>query len=324
MRTLLPVVAVLPFLAAAEPTAPPLHRERVVELPGVQGRIDHLAVDASSRRLFVAALGNDTVEVIDLAAGRRLHTIRGLAEPQGVLVVPERRRLFVANRRDGTLRVFDATTFAEIAAVRLGADADNLRRDGERVWVGYGDGALAAFDFEGRKLAVVPLAGHPESFQVESNGGRIFVNVPDAHQVAVVDREKASVIATWPTGAAAANYPMALDEAAGRVYVVCRRPARLLAFAADSGKLLSVTPTVGDADDVFFDAAKQRLYVTGGEGAIAVLRRADGDRWQEVARLPTSAGARTSLFSAELGRLFLAVRRQGAAAAAIWEYPTAP
>jgi DNA-binding beta-propeller fold protein YncE len=306
---------------APQPAA--LDRQRTIELPGVEGRIDHLSLDAQGRRLFVAALGNDTVEVVDLASGRRVRTIRGLAEPQGVLVLPEENRLFVASRRDGTLRVFDATGYAPVATLRLGSDADNLRRGSDgRVWVGYGDGALAAVDTDGRKLAEVALGAHPESFQLEQKGHRIFVNVPDRHEITVVDGEQAKVVARWSTDDAAANYPMALDEAEKRLLVVCRSPARLLVLDTDSGAIVARRPAVGDADDVFYDATARRVYVSGGEGTIGVYREDGPDRFEEVGRVATSKGARTSLFSPELGRLFLAVRRQGTTPAAIWEYAT--
>ncbi|MGE5127301.1 MAG: YncE family protein, partial [Betaproteobacteria bacterium] len=246
---------------AGSSAEPPLRLERKVELPEVRGRIDHLAVDVRGQRLFVAALGNDTVEVIDLAAGRRAHTIRGLAEPQGVLFEPGENRLFVANGRDGSVRIFDASSFAPTGRLRCGDDADNLRLDAARrqIWVGYGRGALAAIDASGRRLGEVVLPVHPESFQLERDGPRIFVNLPDAGQVAVVDREKRAQVASWGTGEASANYPMALDEPHRRLFVVCRTPARLLVLDTGSGRQVAALPTVGDADDVFYDAAAGRV-----------------------------------------------------------------
>jgi DNA-binding beta-propeller fold protein YncE len=191
------------------------------------------------------------------------------------------------------------------------------------VWVGYGDGGLAALDADGKVLARIPVGGHPESFQLEKAGSRLFANVPSAGKIAVVDRLKGVVTASWTTGGAAANYPMALDEDQRRLFVVCRRPARLLVLDTATGAIVSSLPTVGDADDVFVDAAGQRVYVSGGEGAIAVLQRSEAGAYAEVARIQTSRGARTSLFSPDLQRLFLAVRGEGSAPAAIWIYRTA-
>jgi len=310
-------------LAAAAPTgSAPLRLEHKIELPDVQGRIDHMSVDPATGRLFMAALGNDTVEVIDVKAARRIQTIRGVAEPQGVLVVPALDRLFVASGKDGQLHVFEATSLAPRPAVPLGDDADNVRLDpaGGRVWVGYGDGALAAVDADGKRAADIPLGAHPESFQLEKDGPRAFVNVPGAGAVAVVDRAKRAVVARWRTGEASANFPMALDEADRRLFVVCRKPARLLVLNLDSGAIVATLPTVGDSDDIFYDASARRLYVSGGAGAIVVYRQDDADHYREIASVETVTGARTSLFSPELRRLFLAVRRQGQTSAAIWVY----
>src|SRR3954470_21835877 len=236
-RCLSPVVVLLALgiVGARAQTTSPLRLERKIDLPDVEGRIDHMSIDVKAGRLFMAALGNDTVEVIDVGAGKRVRTVRGFDEPQGILVVPPIGRVFVANGRDGTVRVLDSSSFAPLQTVHLGDDADNLRLDPktEHVWVGYGEGALAAIDAKGNKVMDVPLAGHPESFQLEKDGPRIFVNVPNAKRVAVVDRDKGAVVASWRTGDASANFPMALDEGNRRVFVVCRNPARLLVFDAD-------------------------------------------------------------------------------------------
>src|SRR5262249_28327772 len=162
----------------------------------------------------------------------------------------------------------------------------------------------------------VPLGGHPESFQLEANGPRIFVNVPKLRKVAVIDRGKGTVVTSWKTGDATANYPMALDEQDKRLFVVCRTPARLLVLDTDSGRIVAAMPTVGDSDDVFYDAAARRLYVSGGEGAVAVYEQTDADHYTEAARISTSKGARTSLFSPDLGRLLVAARREGGTPAA--------
>lgn len=322
------LAAALAVLGLAGPAgeAMPLRLETRVELPDVRGRIDHLSLDAATGRLFVAALGNDTVEVIDVKAGRRVQTLRGLAEPQGVLVVPDTNRLYVANGDDGTLRVFDARSLSPLKQLKLGDDADNVRLDpaGGRVWVGYGGGALAAVDPATASVVLtVPLPAHPESFQLEAKGSRLFVNLPGAKAVAVVDRTKGAVVASWRTGDATANFPMALDEADRRLFVVCRSPARLLVLDTGSGAIVATLPTVGDSDDVFYDGAARRLYVSGGAGAITVYAQDGPDHYREVGSLPTVSGARTSLFSPQMRRLFLAARAGGGSPAAIWIYAVA-
>ena len=269
----------------------PLHLEKIVPLPEVQGRIDHMSVDKRNNRLFVAALGNHTVEVIDIPQGKRIGTIRGLPEPQGVLYLIDGNQLYVANRADGTVRIFDATTYEPVQTVPLGEDADNIRFDSnqqqldkQQLYVGYGSGALAVLDKDGTKRADIRLGSHPESFQLEKNGSRVFVNLPEARRIAVVDRGTRSVVAQWETDGALSNYPMALDEEHQRLFVVCRRPARLLVLDTRDGKILQKLPVVGDSDDVFYDPSRQRIYAIGGEGRISVFQQDGPDQYRPPGR----------------------------------------
>ena len=137
--------------------------EQTIPLPGVKGRIDHLAFDAEHQWLYVAALGNNTVEIVDVKGGAVLHTIMGLDEPQGLLYEPEKKRLWVANGGDGSVRLFDAMTFQPVRSIALGDDADNIRRDAQtgRVLVGYGSGGIASFDPDGNKVGDVRVDAHP-------------------------------------------------------------------------------------------------------------------------------------------------------------------
>jgi YVTN family beta-propeller protein len=306
------------ILSSAQ-VSPPLHLEKTIELPDVQGRIDHMSVDVKGQRLFVSALGNNTVEVIDIKAGKRVKTITGLAEPQGVLYVPTSDRFYVANAKDGSVRIFDGTSYALLKTIEYGDDADNLRYDAAKqtTFVGYGSGALGEIDNAGRKAAETKLDAHPESFQLEKNSPRIYVNLPKSRKIAVIDRDKHAVTATWRTGMDFANYPMALDELDHRLFVVTRFPARLLVFDTNTGKKIGSLSAAGDCDDVFYDRSRKRIYASGGEGAISIFEQQDPDHYKELARISTVKGARTSFFSPEVDRLFLAVRRQGSEAAAI-------
>jgi YVTN family beta-propeller protein len=317
MRLFLIVVACA-SLAWSQKTEP-LRLEKTIELPDVQGRIDHMSIDIKGQRLFVSALGNNTVEVIDIKAGKRLKTITGLAEPQGVLYVPANDRIFVANAKDGSVRIFDGTSYTLLKTVQYGEDADNLRYDSgrQRVYVGYGGGALGEMDNDGNKSGEIKLDSHPESFQMEKERARTYVNLPKTHKVAVLDREKRGMITTWSTGMAFANYPMALDEKDKRLFVVTRLPARLLVFNTDNGTIIQKLSAIGDCDDIFFDPARKRIYAIGGEGGISVFEQQDLDHYRESARINTLKGARTGFFSPELDRLLVGIRRQGAQSAAI-------
>src|SRR5262249_51045059 len=306
--------------------AQPLRLEKSVEMPDVQGRIDHLSLDIKGQRLFVSALGNNTLEVIEVKSGKRVKTIGQLKEPQGVLYVPDTDRLYVANGDDGTVRMFDGRSYTPVKTLDYGDDADNLRYDParKRIYVGYGSGALGEIDSEGNKVAEIKLDAHPESFQLEKNSPRTYVNLPNSRKVAVVDREKHAIIGTWKTGMAFANYPMALNESDHRLFVVTRMPARLLVFDTNNGNIVQKLPAVGDCDDVFYDQSRKRIYATGGDGAISVFGQNDADHYSEISRIPTTKGARTSYFSPDLDRLFLAVRRQGSQPAAIQIFAPAP
>jgi DNA-binding beta-propeller fold protein YncE len=301
----------------------PLVPAGAIELPGVEGRIDHLAFAPTARQLFVAALGNNTVEVVDVTKGAHARTLTGFREPQGIAVAGDANVVAVANGQGTGLQLLSATGLRPGPIVELGDDADNVRYDAaaKRLFVGYGGGALAAVDpGDAKVLGRVALAGHPESFQLERSGPRVFVNVPTANQIAVVDRRQMKVVATWPVKGAAANFPMALDEANHRLFVGCRRPARVLVYDTGSGTEVSSFDIVGDTDDLFYDVERRRLYVTGGEGFIDVFDAAAGSAYRRIARVPTAPGARTSLFVPELHRLYLAVPHRGGQKAEIRVY----
>jgi DNA-binding beta-propeller fold protein YncE len=296
---------------------------QTIALPKVEGRIDHLAVDLQSQRLFLAALGNNTLEVIDLKAGKVVHSVKGLHEPQGVAFIPEANAVYIANGGDGNCEAFAADSLAPLRNSKFSGDADNLRYDAatKLLYVGYGDGAIGIFEaLTGKIVGDIKLPAHPEAFALERSGPRIFVNLPKAKQVVVIDRQKRTVVANWPVTAAASNYPMALDETNHRLFIGCRQPARLLVLDTETGKAVTQMECAGDTDDVFYDAKNKRVYVSGGEGFISVFAQLDADKYQTMARLQTAAGARTSLFVPALGRLYLAVPHRGNQASEVCVY----
>ncbi|PTY04931.1 hypothetical protein DB347_19760 [Opitutaceae bacterium EW11] len=305
----------LPFATAA------LEWEKTIALPGVTGRMDHMALNPSAQELYVAALGSNSVEVIDVALGKRIRSLGGFAEPQGVLCAPALNRLYVANGDNGVVRVFSLPSFSDAGSVALDADADNLRYDSTaaRIYVGHGRGALGVIDPATDKVeAELPLPGHPEAFQLETKGPRIFVNVPGAHEIVVLDRTTRQRIAGWSTGFAAANFPMALDEAHRRLFVGCRIPSRLLVFDTDSGREIAKLELHGDCDDLSCDTARGCVYASCGEGFIDVFSLSPSGHYTRTETVGTAAKARTSLLDGE--RLFLAVPREGSRSAEIRVY----
>jgi len=252
--------------------------------------------------------------VIDTKAGAHIKSLPGFREPQGIAVALDAKAVAVANGQGEGLQLLSADDYKAGAAIRLGDDSDNVRYDAaaKRVYVGFGSGAIAAVDAAtATVVAEAKLAGHPESFQLERSGSHIFVNVPTADHIAVVDRAAMKLVATWPVATAKANFPMALDEANHRVFVGCRRPAKVLSYDTSSGKEIASADIVGDTDDLFYDATRQRLYVSGGEGFVDVLDARDLNRLTRIARIATASGARTSLFVGDLNRLYLAVPHRG-------------
>jgi YVTN family beta-propeller protein len=305
--------------------APPLVLETKIPLGAASGRIDHLGIDVRRHRLFVAELGNNSLGVVDVSAGKVFRTITGFREPQGVAYVPFADNVYVADAGDGSVHVLRGEDLTPIGRIELGDDADNVRVDGarHRVLVGYGSGALAVIDpATSSKVGDIRLKGHPESFQIDETGTQVFVNVPDARAITIVDLAAAGT-QSLSTADAAANFPMAIDRGQHRVVVVFRRPPTLMALSSQDGHIMAKTATCGDADDVFVDAKRQRVYVSCGQGVVDVFS-AEEAGYRRLARVPTVSGARTSLFVPELDRLFVAARAGWSEPAAIWVFRPVP
>lgn len=310
-----------------------LSLEARIALPDVKGRIDHASVDVKGQRLFVAAVENHTLEVIDLKAGQSVHTITDLAEPQGVLYDASTNRLFVACGLDGVTKVFDGTTFEILAIAKFPDDADNIRYDarGKRVIVGYagakqlrkrmeGTGALGFLDSKGNRIGAVVIDAHPESFRLEQAGSRIFVNVPDKREIEVIDGSKLAVLARWPVASAQGNFPMALDETHHRLFVGTWTPSRMLVFDTQNGQEVASVEISGRSDDLFYDSSRSRIYVLASGGFLEVFQAKDADHYDRIAHYPTPLHTQTGLFVPEWGKLFAAVPRQGDQSAEVQVY----
>lgn len=314
-----------PATAAAQTAGAPLAQEAKIPLGDVSGRIDHMAIDLARRRLLVAELGNDSLGVLDLAAGKVLRRIEGMSEPQGVAYIPSADSVYVANGGDGSVRVLRGEDLAPAGRIELRNDADNVRVDTwrDRVLVGYGKGALAVIDPARRtKVADLHLKAHPEGFQIDETGNRVFVNVPDAREIEIVDLASGAS-RSLPTQGARSNFPMALARDGRQVLVVFRNPPSLMVLSSEDGHRLAEMEACGDADDVFVDPKRRRVYVSCGDGVVDVFEQ-QGAEYRRLARVPTVPGARTSLFAPELDRLFVAVRAGSSEPAAIWVFRPVP
>jgi DNA-binding beta-propeller fold protein YncE len=304
----------------------PLQLEEQIPVPSVAGRIDHFSADAKRKRLFVSALGNNSLEVIDVFAGRVVHSIKGLAQPQGPLYVPTVDKLYVANAEDGKVRVYDGATYTLRKTIDFGKDPDNMRYDeaSKRVYVGFGedDGGIGMIDpkTDERVGDVYKTEGHPESFQVEAKGEHIFANVPDAGNVVESIDKKTGAVTKWPLKDLRGNYAMALNENDHRLFTITRKTPMMVVLDTQTGKEVARIRAAGECDDVFFDPTRKRIYVIGGEGIISVFQQSDPDHYELVANVPSAVGIRTGYYYAKRDRFYVAVPAKGNEPAQVWTF----
>jgi DNA-binding beta-propeller fold protein YncE len=304
----------------------PLQLEEQIPVPNVAGRLDHLTADAKRKRLIVSALGNNTVEVIDTFAGKVIRSIQGVSEPQGPLYVADVDKLYVANAGDGKVNVYDGATYTLRKSIEIGEDPDNMRYDPttKKVFVGFGeeDGGIATIDpaTDERVGEVFKTGGHSESFQVETSGSHIFVNVPDADNVVESIDRKTGTVAKWPLKGLRGNYAMALNEADHRLFVITRKTPMMVVIDTQTGNEIARLRAAGECDDVFFDASRKRVYVIGGEGFISVFQQDDPAHYSLIQNVPSAIGVRTGFWFAKRDRFYVAVPAKGNDPAQIWTY----
>ena len=296
----------------------PLRLEGSIPLPGFTGDFDHFAVDEKRGRLFLAGEDHKTVEVFDLKTGRRLKSIAGFGTPHSIIYLPESDHILVADGDKGMLQVLRGSDYAVVDHVDGLAGADSMRLDapsqilyvvtgGKDVPLDYS--FLVAIDLKtNKKVSELRIeSNHVEAFALESSSSRLFVNITDKHEVAVVDRKAMKEITRWPTGTQADNSPMAYDEAHHRLLIVCRKPGTLLVMDSENGKVVAQLPAVERSDDIAFDAEKGRIYVPGGEGFTSVFQQKSADQYELLAKVKTEPGAKTCLLVPSLARLYVAV-----------------
>ncbi len=271
----------------------------------------------------MSALGNNTVEVIDLRKGERIHSITGLGAPQGIAYIPELDRIFVANDKGGICKIYDGKSFQIVGELDFKDDADNVRYDSatKQIFVGFGSGGIGIINaVDGKQVVSIKLTAHPEAFELEKRRKRIFVNVPNARHIAVIDRDKGEVVATWKTGDATANFPMALDETNHRLFIGCRSPSKLVVLNTASGDLIASIGISSDTDDIFYDSKRHRIYAICGAGKIDIIEQIDPNTYSAPTNIDTADGARTGLFVSERDTLFVAVPHRGSQNAEIRAY----
>jgi DNA-binding beta-propeller fold protein YncE len=320
MQKLLVALAFLfSFSVASAENEAALKLVHTIPLPEVDGRIDHFAIDVKGRRAFLAALAKNTIEVVDLSAGRVAHSLPGFAKPQGVLFVPQFNKLVVACGADGSVKTVDATTLAVIhtGSVSPGADAIGYDPRSKEIYVGSGggdankeQGDLTVFDAaNGAQVASLTTDAHAGGSVVEGHGGRVFVLVPEKSQVVVLDRKTKAQVTKWTIPGIQKDVAIALDEKSHRLFLGVRSPASIVVLDSDSGAVVASVQTVATLDGLSFDADTRRIYTSGGEGFVDVTQQIDADHYERIARIPTGPIARTSVFVPEWHRFYVAVPR---------------
>jgi hypothetical protein len=290
-----------------------LSLEKEIKLPGVKGRIDHIDINIQDQIAYVAALGNNTVEVVDLKKGVVLHSITGLDEPQGLAYISKHHEIFIANGGTGECFFYNAITFQKTGGIKYNDDADDVRYDetSDQLYVGYGSGGIGIIDAATHKqVADIKLPGHPESFQVDVKEGKIWVNLPGAGSIGVIDIKQSKLTEQWKRLLPRSNFPMAYDATAHRLMVGFRFPATLKVLDSHTGKELFSSGMVGDADDLYWDEKTKQILISGGGGSVNIFKQA-GVTYKQVADIKTRSGARTSLFVPELRLFLLAAREDG-------------
>ena len=301
-----------------------LIKQTTIPMSGVKGRIDHLDVNLKEKIVFVAALGNSSLEIVDIVKKKVLHSIKGLDEPQGVAYIPQQQEIFVANGGNGDCYFYNAHSFAKTATVHLSSDADDVRYDStdKRIYVGYGQGGVAVIDaLTHQQIADVKLSAHPEGFQLDRNLNKLFVNLPDAHEIAVIDLKEFKLTAKWSTGGFRANFPLAIDILHHYIFIGYRHPAKLVILNEKTGAILNTAAMVSDVDDVYVDETTEKIFASGGGGFISVYQ------WQnptlkQIANITVRNGARTSLLIPSLNLFILAERANQGSEAQLQIYKT--
>jgi DNA-binding beta-propeller fold protein YncE len=292
------------------------------ELPGYTGDFDHFEYDLKGNRLWLAAEDHGTLDVFDLKTGKMQKSLKGIVDtPHGIFYMPEKNRLIVTDSGGAAMvtKVIDASTHKVTGTLELaapGADAMGYDPSTKRLYVVSGgrdakmqQTYLSAVDpVTLKRLGDVKFdTDKVEAMAIEQNGNKLYINVTGKNHMAVVDKEKLAVLATWPIREAEQNAPLAFDEPNKRLFVITRKPGKLIVLNAETGVSIASFKAPERCDQVIWDAANRRIYALGGEGYIGVFQQKDADRYEELARVASARGAKTGILVKELKRLYVAV-----------------
>jgi hypothetical protein len=323
-------------LSSDQPSsAGPLTPAGSAEFPGYTGDFDHFAIDAKGGRLFLAGEEGAELEVLDLKTGAVIKRLKGFGTPHSVFYMPATNELLVIDG-DKPSPVLDADTLATKRTYDLPKGADSVGFDSStgHLWVVTGGKDVPQKD--SNLLEIDPATGevvksvhfdadHVEAMAVEQNGPSLYINVTDKNVLAAVDKASGKIMKTWPIKEAEQNAPIAIDEKTHRLFVVTRQPGKLLVLNADSGATIAAFDAPARTDEVTWDAANRRIYVTGGEGYTSVIEQDNANSYREVAKVKTLPGAKTAVVDSAQSRLWIAASpgESKAMAKVLW-YSIAP
>ncbi|MGO8786246.1 MAG: hypothetical protein ACLQVL_02530 [Terriglobia bacterium] len=292
---------------------------------------DHLAVDVKGQRLFATPQARKSVQVFDLNTGKILHEIGGLGNPHAVLYRGDLDRIYVIDGEPGLIRIYDGRDYHPLQTVTLLADADSLGYDptAKLAYVTNGGrGAkldytlLSAVDTNtGERAGDIKVStGVLEALAIEISTSKIYINLTRDNQVAVLDREKRTVLATWPITRGKRNIAIALDEDHHRLFVGCRNSdmgGSIVVIDTQTGKEIGVLPIGGWVDYLAWDPLSKRIYASCGTGYVYVFQQRKPDHYDLAGKAETAVMAKTALLVPELHRLFVAVPHIGGGSARI-------
>jgi DNA-binding beta-propeller fold protein YncE len=325
-----PVIHIPALLFAAEPASadgPALQRVGTFELPkAVIGPFDHFGVDLKNSRLFSAAEAYHAVLVLDLYSGKVTHEITGLVRPHAIVYTPDTNRIYITDGGDGSLKIYDGTTYQLEKRIGLDKDADSIGYDPLRKLlyvvnggkdVGQTFSLLSVIDTDtDRKMAEIHLDGDTlEAMALDTFRPRLYINDPAKSQIDVLDRWTNKLIATWPVTMGKRNVAMALDETHQRLFTGCRS-GQIVVFDSNTGRELQAIPITTGVDDLAYDAASGRIYAAGN-GKVDVIREADADHYESLGEFDAGGSARNARLVQEIDRYFVAVPQTDSSNAAV-------
>jgi len=301
----------------------PLKLVATTPLPGFSGDFDHFALDLKGKRLFLTAEDHKTVDVFDLE-GKHLHSITGFGQPHAALFLPESNRLIVTDGDDdfGRVELVSGEDYKILSTINLpnGVDSAVFDHTSQYYYVASGGEESAKTHVVSiidtktfKQVGEIALPGNEsEAMAVDKEGKKMYISLRATNEVGVVNLQTRKVIARWPIPGASTANSLVLDEANHRVFIATRKPPKFFVFSTDTGKVVTSVPCAPLHDDMWFDAARKRIYVTGSE-TTTVFEQKDADHYSHLADVPTGFRAKTSILVPELNRMYIAVSGKGKA-----------